>query len=138
MSDNDYSPGQLISKYQEHLESIKYFEEQMKPYQEAAGNILNTLHEMLLTQGLQNFKSDAGTAYLSHTLSARVTDRDKFLAFIRLGNWNFLDARVLKEPVRELMAEQEAAVKKGQRPISVQEIGLTTETIVKCHIRKST
>jgi hypothetical protein len=44
---------------------------------------------------------------------------------------------VLKEPVRELIAEQEAAMKKGEVPVSMRELGLYVENIIKCHIRKS-
>jgi hypothetical protein len=80
-------------------------------------------------EGKSSFACDAGTAYLSHTLSVKVADREKFLDFVRASEaWEFLDVGVLKAPVKAWME---------QHPTSpTNTIGLSTEPIVKCHIRK--
>ena len=129
MSDDAPTIGEMISQYQKLASHIEEVEDSLKPYREAAETIRECLQQELLAQKLQNFKSPDGTAYLSRTLSARVTDRDAYLDFIEDGHWEFLDARVLKEPQKEWM-------EKNPKVLTAT-IGVTTETIIKCNIRKS-
>jgi hypothetical protein len=86
---------------------------------------------------LQNVKTEWGTPYLSRTLSVKVADREQFLAFVRLGNWEFLDARCLKDPVKDLMMKNEEATAAGKTIVPLLSLGIATEVIVKCNIRKS-
>ena len=76
-------------------------------------------------QNLQNFKSDNGTAYLKKGDSVTVADRDKFVKFVLDGHLEFLDARVLKDPVRDWTDKHEAPPP-----------GVKIEPFVQCIIRK--
>ena len=118
---------QLLKAYVEQ-EKVK-FSEAIKPYTNAIETIEATVQAELTRQGLKNFKSDDGTAYLSTTLSVKVDNRDKFLQFVTQGHWEFLDARALKAPVQEWIEQNPAA--------APSEIGLITQPVITCNIRKS-
>ena len=127
------TPAELIKKFTE-LEDVvdaeqKAFDAWAKPYREAMETIRNAVHEEIRRLGVKNFPvEEVGTAYLSTTLSAKVDNRDAFLQFVTTNNrWNFLDARVLKEPVKDWL--ETGAVEPPP--------GIKIEYFTKCHIRRS-
>src|SRR6267154_301481 len=97
--------GDMIAKHNEIKALVEAEDEahdvKMKPYKQAMATLVNTCGALLQEQNAQNFKSDAGTAYLQHGLSVKVDNRAEFLKFmIEQNAWDFLDAGVLKDPVR--------------------------------------
>lgn len=59
--------------------------------------IENELLEHLATANLESFKSDKGTAYKQTATSAKVTDWEQALEYIKTtGRWEMLEARVAK------------------------------------------
>ena len=135
--------GDAIEKFKEieaYVEAeTEKFNATMKPWKEAMAVIENAVRQELLDQNLNSFKSDAGTAYLSRVLSVKVDNSEKFLEFVKQGNWDFLDARVRKEPVKKWMDEHSAEIEGDFRLMtSTSTIGLTAVWIVNCNIRKPT
>lgn len=107
------------------------YAERMKPYNEAMGVIEQVILGMLNKEfpdlnGPASFKCEAGTAYRSRTLSVRVTDKQAFTDFILDGHMEFLDARVLKEPVKEWREANHA-----------DPPGVTSDPVIKCNIRRT-
>jgi hypothetical protein len=133
--------GEVIDRYkaiEAHVDAeCAKFDETMKPWKEAMDTMKGYIHGELLRQNLKNFKSEKGTAYLTETLSAKVDNRADFLEFVRQDNWNFLDARVLKEPVENWLTSEENRAKTEPGYVAKPPPGLKTEWIIKCNIRKS-
>jgi hypothetical protein len=123
------------------------FAERMKPYNEALEVLTQACLQFLNDSGQQNAKTEHGTAYKKSFMSAKVSDRTAFLDFIfaplveaycpqdvsgeeirsvLANRLAFLDARVLKDPVKDWREQHH-----GDPP------GVTTETTVKCHIRRT-
>lgn len=122
--------GEMIAQHQSlkaHVEKeTEAFSQAIKPYGDAMQVIEQCILGELDKQGLKNFKSNHGTAYKSVTMSAKVDNRDAFLQFVKLDNWSFLDARVLKGPVEEFIEAHK------QSPP-----GIAVSYNAKCNIRKS-
>jgi hypothetical protein len=122
--------GEMIAQHQEikrHVErETEAFSTAIKPFSDALTVIEQQILVELDKQGLKNSKSEHGTAYKSETMSVKVDDREKYLQFVQAGNWKFLDARVLKEPVAEWIE-----AKKTPPP------GVSVGYNIKCNIRKS-
>jgi len=101
----DFTIGDMIAKFHEIKAALEIaqeaFDAEWKPYREAMNALQTACGAELTKQGLQNFKSDAGTAYLRKSDSVTVVDRNEFVKFVLDGHLDFLDARVLKDPVRE-------------------------------------
>lgn len=122
--------GDMIAKHNElkaYVEAEdKVYDERMKPFKDAMRTLVNTCGALLQEQNAQNFKSDDGTAYLQHGLSVKVDNRADFLKFVVDQNeWRFLDAGVLKDPVREYLDKN-----------SADPPGIKTEAFIKCIIRR--
>lgn len=95
----------LIAKKQElqaYLDAEQEkFDAVMKPYKEAIRAIQGACCVALLEQGLQNFKSDSGTAYLKHSDGLKVDNKQAFLQFVRAKDrFDMLDIGLLVDPVR--------------------------------------
>ena len=122
--------GDLVAKHNEikgYIEAEdEAHKERMKPYREGLNAILATCGVMLQEQGQQNAKTEAGTAYLNHGLSVKVDNRETFLQFVADGHLDFLDAGVLKDPVRDWLDKHQA-----------DPPGVKTEAFVKCLIRRT-
>ena len=133
----------MIAKFKEiegYVEArTEQFDEEMKPYKVAMETIEAGIKKQLLDHKLTSFKSDYGTAYLSHVLSVKVDNSEKFLEFVKQGNWDFLDARPRKEPVKKWMDEHSAEIEGDFRLMTpTSTIGLNTTWIANCNIRKPT
>ena len=124
--------GDIIAKHNEIKAFVEAADEKhdaaMKPYKEALRTLTTTAGVVLQEQGLQNFKAEGeGTAYLQHGLSVKVDNREAFLDFVITQNHpEFLDAGVLKDPVRDYLDKHQAPPP-----------GVKTENFVKCLIRRS-
>lgn len=73
---------------------------------EAIDQMLDKVETLLLTnmqeQGVDSYKTPAGTAYKSVRASASVADRESFMRFIQeTGEWSMLDVRANKTAVQE-------------------------------------
>ncbi len=125
----DFTIGDMIAKFHEIKAAYEIaqetFDAEWKVYRDAMGALQTACGAELTKQGLQNFKSDEGTAYLRKSDSVTVVNRDDFVKFVLDGNLEFLDARVLKDPVR-------AFVDKHETPPP----GIKIEPFVQCIIRK--
>lgn len=135
--------GDAIAKYKEieaFIEGEKEkFDEAMKPWIGALQVIENSIRKELLDQNLNSFKSEYGTAYLSRVLSVTVDDPQKFLEFVKQGNWDFLVARPRKEPVQKWMDDHSEEIEGELRLMTpTSEIGLATVWNVNINIRKPT
>jgi hypothetical protein len=101
--------------------------DRMKPYRDAVKAIEAHLLSELVAQGVQNFKTEHGTAYKVNSMSVSVADRAAFLAFItEQQKWDMLDARALKGPVKEYV-----------ETVGYEPPGLKVEFNTKCNIRRS-
>ena len=103
------TPAEMITKFVQiedlvNAETAK-FDEWAKPYRQAMETIKNEIGAALLQSGQKNFLIEGvAIAYTTTNLSTKVDNRDDFLQFVTSQNaWNFLDARVLKDPVRDWM-----------------------------------
>ena len=125
----DFTIGDMIAKFHEIKAQLEIaqeaFDAEWKPYRDARFALQTACGAVLTQQGLQNFKSDAGTAYLKKSDSVTVTNRDDFVKFVLDGHLDFLDARVLKDPVRAWVDQHEAPPP-----------GVKIEPSVTCIIRK--
>lgn len=125
----DFTIGDMIAKFHEIKAALEIaqeaFDTKWKPYREAMQALQTACGAELTKQGLQNFKSDAGTAYLRKSDSVTVTNRDDFVKFVLDDHLEFLDARVLKDPVRDWVDKHEAPPP-----------GVKIEPSVQCIIRK--
>jgi hypothetical protein len=126
----DYTIGDMIAKQQELKAFIeaeeKSLAEWLKPYKEARDAIQVACGVALQTQGLQNFKSDEGTAYLRHSDGIKVDNKAAFLQFVRgEERFDMLDIGCLVDPIREYQTQ------KGDLPP-----GIVSQPSVTCIIRK--
>lgn len=127
--------AEMIERHNElkaYLEkSAANYAEHVKPYSEAMGVIEQAILAMLNKEfpdlnGPASFKCEAGTAYRSNVLSVSVTDKKGFIDFVLDGHLEFLDARALKEPVKEWRETQHA-----------DPPGVTSTPAIKCNIRRT-
>ncbi|MDE2471853.1 MAG: hypothetical protein KGL35_24795 [Bradyrhizobium sp.] len=128
---NDPSPGDMIAKYAElkaYVEAEEaVFNKSIKPYKDAMRAIQVACGVALQDQGLQNFKTDDGTAYLRHDLGVKVDNQPDFLNFVRVHErWDLADIKPLKDPVVEYADKNE-----GKPPP-----GVSFNPSVTCIIRK--
>lgn len=124
--------GDLIAKHNEiktYAEAEQTdFDARMKPYRDAMEAINGAILAELQRQGVQNFKTDAGTAYQQTTMSVKVDNRADFLQFVtEKDRWDFLDARCLKDPVKEWLDKNDGVVPPGVK----------VDFFTKCNIRRS-
>jgi hypothetical protein len=104
--------GDMIARYHEFKAYVEAeqakLDEVLKPYKDAMRTLQTACGVALQEQGLQNFKSEDGTAYLRHDVGVKVDNKSEFLSFVRsTENWNMLDVRALKEPVQEYAASNQ-------------------------------
>lgn len=114
----DFTIGDMIAKHQELRALVDDEEaklkEWLKPYRDAMNALNTALGVALQEQGLQNFKTDDGTAYLRHDLGVKVDNAPDFLKFVRsTDSWGMLDVRALKDPVMAYVSEHQDAPPPG-------------------------
>jgi hypothetical protein len=123
--------GDLIAKHNELMAFLEgeaeAFDKTMKPYREGIEAIKGAILGMLQEQGVQNFKTDHGTAYQVTIMSAKVDNRVDFLNHVKQGAWDMLDARALKEPVKDWLDAHNG----------VPPPGVKIDFVTKCNIRRT-
>ena len=81
-------------------------QEALAPYNEAMSKLEDIMLTHLLALGADNIKTPHGTAYQAELVSAKVTDWDSTLQFIRAEElWHMLEKRVSKQAVAEFVQE---------------------------------
>jgi len=105
----------------------KQHKEELAPMRDKMRKVEHWLQNTLQSQGLTNFKSENGTAFLQGVSSVKVQDWESLLAFIRDKNmWELLDHRVAKSVVEDYLEST------GEIPPGVD---IKRETVVR--IRRS-
>ena len=106
---------------------MKEQKEALAPLNEQMQKCLAWIQQQLQQQGLQSFKGESGTAFLSTDTSVTSADWDATLAWIRENEqWVFLEKRVSKSVVQDYIGST------GEIPP-----GVKVSTSVEAHIRKS-
>jgi hypothetical protein len=100
---------------------------ELAPLHENLGKCQLWIQAQLQQQGLQNFKSHAGIAFLQTDTRVKAEDWDTHLAWIKDNDaWAFLERRVSKTVVQEYIEAHNAIPP-----------GLSVKQEVSVHIRKS-
>ena len=82
--------------------TVKRQKEEVAPLREKMHKLEVWLQNQLQTQGLQNFKSQSGTAFLKEVTSVTVESWEATLPFIQeKGMWDMLEKRVSKSVVED-------------------------------------
>lgn len=120
----------------------KEVDARLKPYKDGIVAIEQEILRQLQEQGVQNFKTEFGTAYQASQLSVKVDNPGDFRQFVVGGDifnefgdfvetaaphWEFADLRCLKEPVKDWLDQNHGVTPPGVR----------VEQFVKCNIRRS-
>jgi hypothetical protein len=103
---------ELIAKYIKIRDAKAEQEAAHKEHLKRYTNALNKIEQLLLKEfnetGQESAKTASGTAYRSTRTSAKVADRDTFLAFVRDNDgWDFLESRVNKTAVEAYIEEHD-------------------------------
>ena len=87
----------------------KAFDDSMKRINEGVEKLDAEILAALQEQGLQNVKTNSGTAYINTMSSATVKDRVAFEEWAQAtGNTGAMDIRANKKAIRELLEEGES------------------------------
>ena len=126
----DYTVADLIQRHQELRAYID--EEQAKldvvltPYKDGLVALNAAIAAELHAQGVQNFKTEHGTAFQRRTNKAKVADREAFVSFA-IENRQFISNTIPAETINTWMDEHDSPPP-----------GVEIETSVSCVIRKAT
>lgn len=102
----------LIAKYLKIRDAKAELESAHKENLKRYNNALTKIEQVLLKEfnetGQDSAKTKSGTAYRSVRTSAKVADRDSFLAFVKdTDGWDFLESRVSKSAVEAFIDEHD-------------------------------
>jgi hypothetical protein len=125
------TPNDLIKRYQEIKRTKEImdteYKESIKPYSEALEAIELSLLEYLNSNGLQNLKTETGTAYKVTHVNTKMVDRQKLVAFVKeTDNFDLFTNSLTKEAVK-------AYVETHKEPPP----GVEVTTYLECNIRKA-
>jgi hypothetical protein len=125
------TPDAMIEKYVKLRDRKKAIEERHKqelaPFNDLMSRLEGWLLEALNAANLSSMRSPHGTAFKSDRTSAKVTDWQQTLAFIRANNaWDLLEARVSKNAALDI-------IKETKQPIP----GVETSVEVVCNVRRA-
>ena len=125
------TPAELIKRYQEIKRTKEImdaeYKESIKPYSEALEAIELSLLEYLNSNGLQNLKTETGTAYKVTHVNTKMVDRQKLVAFVKeTDNFDLFTNSLTKEAVK-------AYVETHKEPPP----GVEVTTYLECNIRKA-
>lgn len=123
--------GHYITQYvairEKKAELDKAHKDKLAPLNKALEQLENLFQKTMDSTGLDSLNGDAGTAYPSTTSSVTVSDKEKFLDYVRQNDlWHLLDVRPAKTAVNAFVEEQEIAPP-----------GVNYTTITKINVRKS-
>lgn len=102
--------NELVEKYITIRDTKAQIVADQKVAMDRINNALKRIEERLLDEmnklGTESMRTTAGTCYRTITTSAKVEDREAFIAFVRDNNaWEFLDSRANKTAVSEFLDE---------------------------------
>jgi hypothetical protein len=102
--------SEIISKYiqlrDKKAQMKAEYEGAVAPIQAALDKAEAAMLTVMQQQGVESFRTDAGTVYQSTRTSASVADWDSAFGFIQANNlWNMLEKRVSKSAVDEYVAQ---------------------------------
>lgn len=117
--------SELVGKYIQYRDFLASEQEaldlRLKPYKEAMDLISGTVQQELINSKEESVRTEAGTAYLSTTLSARVKDREALFNFVREADaFDLLVAGVAKDAVKIYLEEHQGALPPGVEVTYVQ------------------
>jgi hypothetical protein len=130
---------QIVSRYLELRDYAKQredeFKAEMAPYKEAMETLAGAADLLMKETGQKALSTENGTAYYSHTLSARCDDPDAFFKFVfdtaqtdRAAAKAYLTTHVGKEAVQTYMD----GIGAGHPPA-----GVKTDMVIRVNFRKS-
>jgi len=130
---------QIVSRYLElrdyTAQREKEFKAEMEPYLDALKALAGAADLLMKETGVKALSTENGTAYYSHTLSARCDDPDAFFKFVfdvaqtdRAAAKAYLTTHVGKEALQTYMD----GVGAGHPPA-----GVKTEMVIRVNFRKS-
>lgn len=90
-------------KLRDHKDEVKSrHKDELAPINEQMAKLEGWLHRELNAQGVDSFKTKAGTAFVQKATSVTVAEWDVTLPFIREHDlWDLLEARVSKSAVQD-------------------------------------
>lgn len=102
--------GMYIEKYVAVRDRKKEMEarhkEELAPLNEALNALEDYFQKQMEKLGLEQLKSDGGTAYRSTQTSVTTSDKNAFLDYVRQHDaWHLVDARPAKTAINELVEE---------------------------------
>lgn len=81
--------------------------EELRPIKDDMQQVEAALQKLMQEQGLRQFKGDHGTAFIQEDTSAKVTDWNEALDYIRNNErWDLLEKRVNKTQLMETLEEE--------------------------------
>ena len=99
---------------------------EMKPYNDALQQLEHLFHAKMEETGLENLKTDGGTAYKAVMTTVSVADWDPFLEYVKANEaWYMLDKRANKTAVSEVLEDT------GELPP-----GLNLQRSIKVNVRR--
>ncbi len=102
----DKKVRQFIKLRDHKTAAKKAFDDSMKRVNEAITKLEGEILAKLQADGLQNIKTEDGTAYQNTQSTATVKDRDAFESWAEeTGNRGAMDIRANKKAIRELLDE---------------------------------
>lgn len=124
--------SEIIGKYIEYRDFLakrqEAFDLEIKPYQDAMTVLSGAMQLQLIEAKEESVRTEAGTAYLSTTLHARVKDRDALMNFIRESDeFDLLTAAVSKDAVKAYLEEHQSQLPPG----------VEVTYITKCQFRRA-
>ncbi len=124
--------SEIIGKYIEYRDYLakrqEAFDLEIKPYQDAMTVLSGAMQLQLIEAKEESVRTEAGTAYLSTTLHARVKDREALMNFVREADaFDLLTAAVSKDAVKQYIDEHQQALPPG----------VEVTYITKCNFRRA-
>lgn len=97
------------------------FDLQVLPYKKRMDELETEMTKRLMDRGATNSKTEAGTAYISRTLSVRATDKGLFVEHVRqTQNFELMEVRPAKEAVETYMSDHEGLPPPGVDVVQIQ------------------
>jgi hypothetical protein len=111
------TPANVIRQYialRRKVEAItEAANKEAKPFDEAMKVLGNWLMAYLAEAGLNNCRTDWGTAYTATRTQAKVSDRDKFIDFVMSGNWEMANLTADRGQVETWLEEHNGDLPPG-------------------------
>ncbi len=109
-----YNLSEVIDKYvalrDQKRTMVREHEEALKPIDDKLNKIETWLLGRMNEDGVENYKTEFGTAYKTIKTSVTMADRDMFKDFVFSSSvplWNLVDFRASKKGVEEFLEDSE-------------------------------